>query len=184
MATKTPFLPNPPLVSPLPNGVGIDVEPEVLQSGFGVIFLFWPGEFLENCRQISRKFDGDFFPQIFRPYFFQSFPPPNSRPNVSAFLSNFTFSNPNVFHAGFLLAGETKTFRLFIFCWCQVESLCSRMLPWALCSRKGISEVVGHDLSVNWLQRSHSKSFRLLAVCLDSQDKSVTNAQVREDDCF
>ena len=31
------------------------IEPEVLQSGFGVFFLFWPGEFWENCRQISQR---------------------------------------------------------------------------------------------------------------------------------
>ena len=30
-----------------------NLEPKVLQSGFGVHFLFWPGEFWENCRRIS-----------------------------------------------------------------------------------------------------------------------------------
>ena len=81
-----------------------DVDPNVLQSGFGVIFLFWPGEFNENCRGISQRismanFDCEFFGLVF------PFQAPqkkvhaqNSRPNLSAFLSNFAFSNPN-FHA-------------------------------------------------------------------------------------
>ena len=32
----------------------------------------------------------------------------NSRPNLSAFLSNFTFSNPKFIHTDFLLTGETS----------------------------------------------------------------------------
>ena len=32
----------------------------------------------------------------------------NSRPELSAFLSNFTFLNPKFIHGDFLLAGETK----------------------------------------------------------------------------
>ena len=31
------------------------IEPEVLQSGFGVNFLFGPGEFYQNCRRISQR---------------------------------------------------------------------------------------------------------------------------------
>ena len=34
------------------NALGRDFVPEVLQSGFGVRFLFWSGEFEENCQQI------------------------------------------------------------------------------------------------------------------------------------
>ena len=35
----------------------------------------------------------------------------DSRPELSAFLSNFTFSNPLFFHADCLLTGETKKFQ-------------------------------------------------------------------------
>ena len=31
------------------------VDPEILQSRFGVNFLFWSGEFSENCPQISQR---------------------------------------------------------------------------------------------------------------------------------
>ena len=47
----------------------------------------------------SSNFNGEILLQIFRPCFFQDFWPPkniyaqNSRPELSAFLSNFTFSN-------------------------------------------------------------------------------------------
>ena len=34
----------------------------------------------------------------------------NSRPELSAFLSNFTFLNPNFIHGDFLLTGETSIF--------------------------------------------------------------------------
>ena len=35
----------------------------------------------------------------------------NSRPELSAFLSNFTFVNPKFTHGDFLLTGETKIYR-------------------------------------------------------------------------
>ena len=34
----------------------------------------------------------------------------NSRPELLAFLSNFTFLNPKFIHGDFLLAGETNSF--------------------------------------------------------------------------
>ena len=37
----------------------------------------------------------------------------NSRPELSAFLSNFTFLNPKFIHGDFLLKGEIKTFWSF-----------------------------------------------------------------------
>ena len=73
------------------------LEPEVLQSGFGVKFLFWPSEFYENCQRISqRNLMSRFFPRFFRPCFFPGFRAPQkihaqtSRPELSACLSNFT----------------------------------------------------------------------------------------------
>ena len=63
-----------------------DLEPEVLQSGFGVTF--------------SAQFSALFFPGLQAP---QKIHTQNSRPELSAFLSNFTFSNPKLFHADFLL---------------------------------------------------------------------------------
>ena len=48
-------------------------------------------------------------PANYMALFFQSFTPrKSSLPNLSAFLSNFTFSNPKCSHADFLLTGETK----------------------------------------------------------------------------
>ena len=44
--------------------------PDVMQSGFGVKFLFWSGEFEVNCRRISQRilmanFDSEFFGRVF-----------------------------------------------------------------------------------------------------------------------
>ena len=44
--------------------------PDVMQSGFGVNFLFWSGEFQENCRRISQRilmanFDSEIFGLFF-----------------------------------------------------------------------------------------------------------------------
>ena len=74
-----------------------NVGPDVMQSGFGVNFLFWSGEFEENCRRISQRilmanFDSEYFGLVFPG--FQATPKvhaQNSRPELSAFLSNFTF---------------------------------------------------------------------------------------------
>ena len=85
-----------------------------MQSGFGVKFLFWSGEFYENCRRISQRilmanFDSEFFGLVF-PGFqaTQKIHAQNSRPELSAFLSNFTFLNQKFIHGDFLLTGETK----------------------------------------------------------------------------
>ena len=89
-----------------------DSEFRVLQSGLGVNFLFWTGEFQEVSQRISiANLDGESFSLVFPAI--QAPPPPqihaqNSRPELSAFLSNFTFSNPKSTHADFLLMGETK----------------------------------------------------------------------------
>ena len=88
-----------------------------MQRGFGVNFLFWSSEFQENCRRNSQRnlmanFDSDFFGLLF-PGFqaTQKIHAQNSRPELSAFLSNFTFFNPKFIHGDFLLTGETKIFR-------------------------------------------------------------------------
>ena len=41
--------------APLSLQVTTTLDPEVMQSGFGVNFLFWTGGFLEKCRRISRR---------------------------------------------------------------------------------------------------------------------------------
>ena len=52
-------------------------EPEVLQSGFGVNFLFGFGEFRQSSANFSVNFDGEIFLQVFRPCFSGvSAPPP------------------------------------------------------------------------------------------------------------
>ena len=85
-----------------------------MQSGFGVNFLFLSGEFQENCRRISQRILMANFDSEFSALFLQGFRPPkkihaqNSRPELSALLSNFTFLNPKFIHGDFLLTGETK----------------------------------------------------------------------------
>ena len=98
---------------------GTKVGPVVMQRGFGVTFLFWPSEFEENCRWISQRnlmanFDGEFFGLVFPG--FHAHPKKkihaqNSRPELSAFLSNFTFLNPKFIHGDFLLTWETNKSR-------------------------------------------------------------------------
>ena len=59
----------------------------------------------------SANFDSEFFGLVF-PGFqaTQKIHAQNSRPESSAFLSNFTLLNPNFFHGDFLLTGETDKF--------------------------------------------------------------------------
>ena len=82
-----------------------------------ILLLAWPnlGRVPAN---FSANFDCKFFPRIVWPCFPGFRPsraPPqtiharNSRPNLSAFHSNFAFSNQNIFHADFLHPGETNT---------------------------------------------------------------------------
>ena len=52
----------------------------------------------------------------------------NSRPELSAFLSNFTFSNPKFIHADFLLTGETNIFLRMLKC-CPFVPLGLGMCP-------------------------------------------------------
>ena len=65
----------------------------------------------------SANFDGDFFfLQNFRPCFSRASGPhkkiaQNSRPELSAFLSNFTFSSPNFFTPIFCLLGRSSVER-------------------------------------------------------------------------
>ena len=96
------------------------VDPELLQSGFWVKFLFWSGEFQEKCRRISQRisianFDSESFGLVF-PRF--RLPPkihaPNSRPNLSAFLFNFTLSRTqNLFTPIFCLGGRPTSALIF-----------------------------------------------------------------------
>ena len=78
----------------------VNFGPDVMQSGFGVNFLFWSGEFQENCRRISQRilmtnFDSEFFGLVFPGLqATQKIHAQNSRPELSAFLSNLTFLNP------------------------------------------------------------------------------------------
>ena len=58
------------------------------------------------------NFDSEFFGLVFPGL--QATPKihaQNSRPELSAFLSNFTFLNPKFIHGDFLLMGETKNWK-------------------------------------------------------------------------
>ena len=59
------------------------------------------------------NFDSEFFGRVF-PGFqaTQKIHAQNSRPELSAFLSKFTFLNPKFIHGDFLLTGETKISRV------------------------------------------------------------------------
>ena len=80
------------------------------------------GEFFILVRRIlgklpaifSANFDGEFFGLVF-PGFrgTQKIHAQNSRPELSAFLSNFTFSNPNLFTAIFCFRGRPTFFSFF-----------------------------------------------------------------------
>ena len=59
------------------------------------------------------NFDSEFFGLVFLGFqATQKIHAQNSRPELSAFLSNFTFLNPKFIHGDFLLTGETKKFRI------------------------------------------------------------------------
>ena len=58
------------------------------------------------------NFDSEFFGLVFPGLQdTQKIHAQNSRPELSAFLSNFTFLNPKFIHGDFLLTGETNLFR-------------------------------------------------------------------------
>ena len=104
---KPPSLPLLSKVSVTPKPAILYLEPEVLQSGFGTNLLLWPGEFWEN---VSANFDGEFYPRIFQPCFFPSVsgPPKMSRPETSAFLSNFIFFERKHFSRRFSVYGGNQ----------------------------------------------------------------------------
>ena len=57
----------------------------------------------------SANFDSEFFGLVFPGVqVTQKIHAQSSRPELSAFLSNFTFLNPKFIHGDFLLTGETK----------------------------------------------------------------------------
>ena len=92
--------------------------PDVMQSRFGVIFFCFGSA---SCRKLlanfSANFDGEFDSEFFG-LGFAGFRPPkkmhaqNSRPELSAFLSNFTFLNPKFIHSDFSAYGGDQYFLL------------------------------------------------------------------------
>ena len=89
---------------------------EVLQSRFGVNFLFLSGEFKENCRRISQRilmanFLREFFGLVFSR---ASGPPKNSCPKFTARIVRiplqFHFLEPNTFSRRFSASGGDQQF--------------------------------------------------------------------------
>ena len=85
------------------------LSPRSCRADLGWISHLGPAKF----DKIACEFLSEFWWQIsadFSALFSQDFwpPPKNSRSELSAFLSNFTFSNPKIVHGDFLLTGETN----------------------------------------------------------------------------
>ena len=69
------------------------------------------------------NFDSEFFGLVFPGLqATQKIHAQNSRPELSAFLSNFTFLNPKFIHGDFLLPGETKMCDAIRIAHCQIAS--------------------------------------------------------------
>ena len=86
--------------------------PDVMQSGFGVNFLFWSGELWENGRRISQwilmaNFDSEFFGLVFFPGFQAT--PKNSRPKFTSRIVGiplqFHFLEPKIYSRRFSAYG-------------------------------------------------------------------------------
>ena len=94
------------------------VDPEVLQIRFGVTFYFGLADVRKIARTLLSEFTGNFFAK-FQPCFSRASGPPkinpkihpkNSRPELSASLSNFTFLNPKCSRR-FSASGEDQILR-------------------------------------------------------------------------
>ena len=89
---------------------GPKIDPKVLRSGFGLNFYFGLanlGELLANfSANSSANFSRECFGLVSLPPL--KFHPQNSRPKLSAFLSNFRSRNQGSFHASFLRGRSKK----------------------------------------------------------------------------
>ena len=82
------------------------VDPDVLQSGFGLNVLGWSSKFSENCQRISRQILPAFFSLEFfglvsprlQPH------PKNSHPNLTVNIAGIALQC-QIFHAHCLLTG-------------------------------------------------------------------------------
>ena len=84
---------------------------DVMQSGFGVNFLFWSGELQENCQRISQRismanFDSEFFGLVFSRV---AGHPKNSRPKFTSRIVGiplqFHFLEPKIYSRRFSAYG-------------------------------------------------------------------------------
>ena len=78
------------------------LRPRFSRADLGRMFLLVRRILGKLSANFSANFDGTLLSADFSVLFFQNFSPPpppqkNSRPELSTFLSNFTFSNPNLF---------------------------------------------------------------------------------------
>ena len=102
------------------------IDPEGLQSGFGLNFVFWSGEFWENCPSISRRILAANFQLVSRgpqAPLSQEIHPRNSRPELLALFSNFRCLKPTFFHADFCLRWRSTLTRDLIRSICAILSL-------------------------------------------------------------
>ena len=118
------------------------------------------------------NFDREFFGLVF-PGFkaTQKIHAQNSRPELSAFLSNFTFLNPKLIHGDFLLTGKTKKSHDTFCPPLAVSQLCrpiSGGMPWPIFrSRKCVASHFWTNKSARLLGRGSrgSRQITYLRIC-------------------
>ena len=116
------------------------------------------------------NFDSEVFGLVF-PGFqaTQNFHTQNSRPELSAFLSNFTFLNPKCIHGDFLLTGETKILFRSAFLVVWSAPICSDFLFVPICFQSKQEQIranQGNPLLPTPLQLPNTRSLHPLVTTL------------------
>ena len=90
-------------------------DPDVLQSGFAVNLLLWPGEFQENFWRISQRISMASLDSVFQGFRLpQKIHAPKFTPTLVGISLQFHFLKPIFFFTP-IAYGETNIFRLVFF---------------------------------------------------------------------